>query len=84
MFAHRLLLVIVVLAALAAVTLSAARPTSGASGETRYVVKPGDTLWALAASRYDCDPREAIWRIRQRNRLGTSTLAPGMVLALPP
>ncbi len=84
MFAKRLLVLLAILAALAGLTLSAARPTSGASGETRYVVKPGDTLWALAASRYDGDPREAIWRIRQRNRLGTSTLAPGTVLALPP
>jgi nucleoid-associated protein YgaU len=84
MFASRLLALSATLLALAALALSSARPTSGAAGEAKYVVRPGDTLWALAASRYEGDPREGVWRIRQRNGLPTSELAPGMVLTLPP
>lgn len=63
--------------------LGAARPSSSAAPETRYLVRAGDTLWAIAAARYDGDPREAVWRIKERNGLATSDLAPGMVLALP-
>ncbi len=58
-------------------------PEPGASGESQYVVKPGDTLWELAAERYEGDPREAVWLIRERNRLATSALAPGTELSLP-
>jgi len=65
------------------VALYAARPTRSAGPETRYVVQPGDTLWTIASERYDGDPRHAIWRIKERNRLDTSTLAPGVVLHLP-
>jgi nucleoid-associated protein YgaU len=63
--------------------LGAARPSRSAAPETRYVVRAGDTLWAIAAARYGGDPREAVWRIKERNRLATSLLVPGMVLALP-
>jgi nucleoid-associated protein YgaU len=63
--------------------LGAARPSRSAASESRYVVRAGDTLWAIAAARYDGDPREAVWRIKERNRLATSLLVPGMVLALP-
>jgi hypothetical protein len=72
-----------IVAIVVVVALGAARPTSSAAAETRYVVRAGDTLWAIAAARYDDDPREAIWRIKERNDLSTSVLVPGMVLALP-
>jgi LysM repeat protein len=60
-----------------------ARPTGGAGPETRYVVQPADTLWSIAASHYAGDPREAVWTLRQRNRLRSTTLVPGQTLALP-
>jgi hypothetical protein len=83
MFANRSVLLLVLLGALALAALSFARPTAGAGSEAHYVVQPGDTLWGIAAERYDGDPREAIWRIKQRNGLAVSTLVPGTVLALP-
>ena len=60
-----------------------ARP-SGASGPERsYRVQAGDTLWSIATAGYAGDPREAIWKIEQRNRLSTATIAPGVRLVLP-
>jgi len=82
-FGSRLLLIGIALLVLALAVLGAARPTSGASRETRYVVEAGDTLWAIAAERYGGDPREGIWRIRERNGLPGSGLTPGQVLVLP-
>jgi hypothetical protein len=59
------------------------RPSSGAGSEERYVVRAGDTLWGLASARYGGDPREGVWKIRDRNGLGGSALRPGMILYLP-
>lgn len=57
--------------------------SSGASGpEQRYVVRPADTLWSIAASRYG-DPREGVWELRERNDLAGTTLVPGQVLVIP-
>ena len=83
MFAKRLVPVILVVVVLLTAVLFAARPTSGAGVEERYVVRAGDTLWAIAAGRYAGDPREAIWRIKERNGLERSSLSPGQVLYLP-
>lgn len=83
MFGSRLVLPGVVLLALLLVALGAARPTSGAAPETRYVVKAGDTLWEIAESHYAGDPREAVWRIEQRNGLAGAEIVPGQVLVLP-
>ncbi|MBA2614436.1 MAG: LysM peptidoglycan-binding domain-containing protein [Actinobacteria bacterium] len=63
--------------------LLVARPTNGAAPETRHVVQPGDTLWQIVAERYAGDPREGIWRVKERNGLATSALTPGLVLTLP-
>ncbi len=84
MFARRHLVVLLALACAVALGLVAARPTTGAGHETRYVVRPGDTLWEIATARYAGDPREAVWRIERRNGLENAGLAPGQVLALPP
>jgi nucleoid-associated protein YgaU len=71
---------------LAAVLLWAilARASSGSGKETLYVVKRYDTLWSIADRKYGGDPRDAVWRIRERNHLGTTLLVPGQRLVLPP
>ena len=57
---------------------------SGASGPAqRYRVKAGDTLWSIVETRYSGDPREAVWKIGQRNHLEGATITPGQVLVLP-
>jgi LysM repeat protein len=83
MFVPRLITTWAVLLALLAAALGAARPSSGAAPETRYVVRPGDTLWTIAAARTDGDVREAVWRIQLRNALHGGVLRPGRVLFLP-
>ena len=45
-------------------------------------MRSGDTLWARPAERYGGDPREGVWRIRERNGLGRR-LPAGCVLYLP-
>ena len=60
-----------------------ARASQGAGPTLRYTVRPGDTLWSIAVSRYAGDPRDAIYRIDQRNHLGGSVIVPGQTLLLP-
>jgi LysM repeat protein len=79
MFGKFLLVVALVAVAVAVV----ARTSSGHSPQRTYVVRPGDTLWSIAASRYGGDPREAIWRIQRRNDLDGGLLRPGERLVLP-
>lgn len=61
----------------------AARGSSGAGPKHTYVVRPGDTLWAIAARTYGGDPREGVWRLEQRNHLRSATISPGERLVLP-
>ena len=61
----------------------AARSSHGAGPERHYVVRPGDTLWSIAARNYGGDVRQAIWSLEQRNHLATATLVPGQKLVLP-
>jgi len=76
---------VLVLAAVAALAWAMlARPSEGAGPERTYVVKPADTLWSIAAARYGGDPRDAILRIQERNRLKGTLLRPGQRLILPP
>lgn len=81
MFPWRSLLILCAL--VGALLLAVPRPSSGAGPEERYVVKRGDTMWELAASRYGGDPREGVWRIRDRNGLVGTGLQPGTILYLP-
>lgn len=75
-------LVIVLVVAAFAVGL-AARSSHGAGPERTYVVKPTDTLWAIAARSSAGDLREGVWKLEQRNHLRSTTLTPGQVLVLP-
>jgi nucleoid-associated protein YgaU len=83
MFGRRLIPLGAALLALLLVPLGVARPPGGAAPEASYIVRPGDTLWEIAAERYGGDPREGVWRIRDRNGLDAGALVPGQVLALP-
>ena len=60
-----------------------ARDTGAGSRPQHYRVQAGDTLWAIAASRYAGDPREGVWKLEHANGLRTATIAPGEVLVLP-
>jgi LysM repeat protein len=75
---------VLLIAALAVIAWAfVAQASQGAGPTIRYTVKPGDTLWSIAASRYAGDPRDAIYRIAQRNHLAGSVIVPGQRLVLP-
>ena len=61
----------------------AAHASSGAGHARVYVVRPYDTLWSIAAREYGGDPREAVWKLRERNGLTGTVLRPGERLVLP-
>jgi LysM repeat protein len=75
--------IVIVALALALLLSVVARAGQSAGPERRYVVKPADTLWAIALREYGGDPREAVWEIRERNGLDGTTVQPGQVLVLP-
>jgi LysM repeat protein len=60
-----------------------AHPSGGAGKPVRYVVKPTDTLWSIAARHYAGDSREGVWKLQRRNNLTSTTLVPGQRLVLP-
>jgi LysM domain-containing protein len=50
----------------------------------RYVVRPGDTLWAIAtAAAPERDPREVVGLIGSVNDLEGGEIVPGQVLVVP-
>lgn len=56
----------------------------GAGGpERHYRVKAGDTLWSIAERMHAGDPRESVWKLRERNDLSSATIVPGQMLVLP-
>jgi len=80
MFGRVILLTVVLVLVWAIV----ARSSSGSGSEHPYVVQPRDTLWEIASRTYGGDPREGVWKIRERNHLDGTVLRPGERLVLPP
>ena len=76
--------VLLVGASLAATRASADGPTSAPQVE-RYVVSPGDTLWAIASgvARPGQDLREVIRGIEILNQMPSAALTEGQELLLP-
>jgi LysM repeat protein len=72
-----------ILLAVAFVVGVLAHPSGGAGKPVRYVVRPTDTLWSIAARHYVGDPREGVWNLQRRNHLTSTTLVPGQRLVLP-
>ena len=53
-------------------------------GLTHYVVRPGDTLWTIAAQRYsDTDIRDKVGEIERANKLSSPLIVPGEDLLIP-
>jgi LysM repeat protein len=73
----------VILGLLALAVAYSARSSTGAGHEQSYVVRAGDTLWSIASSHYGGDPREAVWRLQDRNHLAGTLVRPGQRLVLP-
>lgn len=59
------------------------RASDGAGPPRAYVVKPGDSLWSIAAEQYAGDPREGVWKLQKQNGLAGVTIRPGQRLFLP-
>ena len=79
MFVRFLVVMLVALVAWAVV----ARGSEGAGPERTYVVRPGDTLWTIAAGEVGGDPRRVVWELRRRNGLDAPLITPGQRLVLP-
>ena len=85
----RLVVVLLALAVLLAGTLAATRataegPTSAPQVE-RYVVSPGDTLWAIASgvARPGEDLRDVVREIEMLNGMPSAVLTAGQQILLP-
>ena len=74
---------LILLCAVALAVGYAAHGSSGAGPRRTYVVRPGDTLWTIAARTYAGDPRQGVWLLQQRNDLHSATISPGEKLVLP-
>ena len=72
-----------IVALLALAVAYSARSSISAGHEQTYVVRVGDTLWTIAASHYGGDPREAVWRLQDRNHLAGTLVTPGERLVVP-
>jgi LysM repeat protein len=57
--------------------------SDGAAPPRVYTVRQHDTLWSIAVQNYAGDPREAVWRIRERNGLESALIRPRQRLLLP-
>jgi hypothetical protein len=60
------------------------QPRAGYQGMHQIVVRPGQTLWSIAASADPtADPRNVVQQIMAANALGTSSIAAGQLLWVP-
>ncbi len=75
--------VVIVLLTAAILWAIFARDTGASSPARHYRVRPGDTLWSIAAATYPGDPREGVWKLQEGNGLSGVTIVPGQRLALP-
>ncbi len=75
--------VVIVLLSAALLWAVFVRDTGASSKAVRYRVQWGDSLWSIAEERYGGDPRDAVWKLQQRNGLTGATIVPGQVLVLP-
>jgi LysM repeat protein len=76
---------ILIVGVVALLLWSAAAARSESAGPPRaYTVQPHDTLWSIAAANYAGDPREGIWKLRERNDIAGGLIRPGQRLVLPP
>ena len=75
--------IVVIVALLTVAVAWGARRSDGAGNEQAYVVRAGDTLWAIAAAHYGGDPRGGVYRLEQRNHLAGALVRPGQRLLLP-
>ena len=65
-------------------TVSVAGDRGAAPVTHQVVVQPGQTLWQLATKAMPgTDPREAVVRLRELNRLSTTSVQPGQQLLVP-
>ena len=62
----------------------AATGSDGAGRPRSYVVRPHDTLWSIAAANSAGDPREGVWKLKERNGLASGLIRPGQRLVVPP
>jgi LysM repeat protein len=64
---------------------SAAAARSESAGPQRaYTVQAHDTLWSIAVANYAGDPREGVWKLRERNAIVDGVIRPGQRLVIPP
>ena len=76
--------VLALFAAIALLMLAVAPSSSGAARPGHHLVKPGETLWAIASAHYHTDdPRRVVFQIEQANQLNDANILPGQVILLP-
>ncbi len=72
------------LSAPAVATAVAGGSSRGTDAADRYVVRAGDTLWAIARERSPGrDPRDVVQAIVDANQIDAGSLLPGQVLVIP-
>jgi nucleoid-associated protein YgaU len=88
-YVRRRIVVTALAAALAAGTVAPvaralARPSLAAVSQRSYVVRPGDTLWSVAARvAPGSDPRPLVQRIERANGIDPGQIVPGERLVIP-
>jgi nucleoid-associated protein YgaU len=83
MFARTVLRILVLAGLVLVAWCVLARPSGAHGPRVVYRVRPFDTLWTIAESRYGGDPRAAIWQIEHVNHLAGAEIYPGETLVLP-